>query len=173
MYGTAFSVMPVSLFFIKWMILFEFQPCGQAPGTFCLHLQECHTEHNCCRKCGTDGQWKHHGLIAGVDRDAADAYSGLCLLLRNLCASGIGIGRAVVTAALRRCGCRSRSGCLIRSVVVRSYKDRSCGTQRTYVIGCTCCHFTGTQVGFLLCSCKQFMLAFVRRLSFCCFRLLL
>lgn len=73
---------------------------------------------------------------------------GLCSLLRNLCASGIGIGRAVVTAALRRCGCRSRSGCLIRSVVVRSYKDRSCGTQRTYVIGCTCCHFTCTQVGF-------------------------
>ena len=173
MYGMAFPDMPVSLFFVKRMILFEFQPCGHALCAFCLHLKECHAEHNGCRKCGADRQRKHHRLIAGVDRDAADACSGLCLLLRNLCASGIGIGRAVVTAALRRCGCRSRSGCLIRSVVVRSYKDRSCGTQRTYVIGCTCCHLTGTQVGFLLCCCKQFMLAFVRRLSFCCFRLLL
>ena len=135
MYGMAFPDMPVSLFFVKRMILFEFQPCGHALCAFRLHLKECHAEHNGCRKCGADRQRKHHRLIAGVDRDAADAYSGLCLLLRNLCASGIGIGRAVVTAALRRCGCRSRSGCLIRSVVVRSYKDRSCGTQRTYVIG--------------------------------------
>ena len=91
MYGMAFSDMPVSLFFVKRMILFEFQPCGHALCAFRLHLKECHAEHNGCRKCGADRQRKHQRLIAGVDRDAADACSGLCLLLRNLCASGIGI----------------------------------------------------------------------------------
>ena len=77
MYGMAFSDMPVSLFFVKRMILFEFQPCGHALCAFRLHLKECHAEHNGCRKCGADRQRKHHRLIAGVDRDAADAYSGL------------------------------------------------------------------------------------------------
>ena len=91
MYGMAFSDMPVSLFFVKRMILFEFQPCGHALCAFRLHLKECHAEHNGCRKCGADRQRKHHRLIAGVDRDAADAYSGLLLLLFDGVAVGVGV----------------------------------------------------------------------------------
>ena len=171
MYGMAFGY---ACFFILRQTddSFEFQPCGHALCAFRLHLKECHAEHNGCRKCGADRQRKHHRLIAGVDRmlrmpqwSVSSSAESLCFRYWNWKSC---------------CYCCSSTVWLSESEWM-SYSFRSCpvlrivhcGTQRTSVIGCTCCHFTCTQVGFLLCSCKQFMLAFVRRLSFCCFRLLL
>ena len=119
---------------------------------------------------GADRQRAPSSRHAGVDRDAADAYSGLwSSSAESLCFRYWNWKkRAAVTAALRRCGCRSRSG--------RSYSFRSCPVLQGSFLrhaawaltssAVICCHFTCIQVGFLPLQPQAVHVTFVRRLSF-------